>query len=156
MLSTSVQGYSLLLVSCSLLVISYFKLEWSCFCFALKLSHLASKLLSERKIIKTYSCGYSFEELVRTWLANIRVLNSVGGQTPLEKENTQIAQNPAVHGFKQTGNKATFAVDSEALATVISDLAPLGVKALQSTPPTLEDLFMRYYNQQEGVADDQH
>ena len=49
MLSTSVQGYSLLLVSCSLLVLSYFKLEWSCFCLALKLSHLASKLLSERK-----------------------------------------------------------------------------------------------------------
>ena len=49
MLSTFVQSYSLLLVSCSLLVISYFKLEWSCFCLALKLSHLASKLLSERK-----------------------------------------------------------------------------------------------------------
>ena len=49
MLSTSVQGYSLLLVSCSLLVISYFKLEWSCFCLALKLSHPASKLLSGRK-----------------------------------------------------------------------------------------------------------
>ena len=27
------------------LVISYFKLEWSCFCLALKLPHLASKLL---------------------------------------------------------------------------------------------------------------
>ena len=49
MLSTFVQSYSLLLVSCSLLVISYFKLEWSCFCLALKLSHPVSKLLSERK-----------------------------------------------------------------------------------------------------------
>jgi len=34
MLSTFVQSYSLLLVGCSLLVISYFKLEWSCFCLA--------------------------------------------------------------------------------------------------------------------------
>ncbi|QEA52743.1 ABC transporter ATP-binding protein [Loigolactobacillus coryniformis] len=89
-------------------------------------------------------------------LDDMRQLSRTQVTVTTEKENTQIAQNPAVHGFKQTGNKATFAVDSEALATVISDLAPLGVKALQSTPPTLEDLFMRYYNQQEGVADDQH
>lgn len=89
-------------------------------------------------------------------LDDMRQLSRTQVTVTTEKENTQIAQNPAVHGFKQTGKKATFAVDSEALATVISDLAPLGVKALQSTPPTLEDLFMRYYNQQEGVADDQH
>lgn len=89
-------------------------------------------------------------------LDDMRQLSRTQVTVTTEKENTQIAQNPAVHGFKQTGNKSTFAVDSEALATVISDLAPLGVKALQSTPPTLEDLFMRYYNQQEGVADDQH
>lgn len=89
-------------------------------------------------------------------LDDMRQLSRTQVTVTTEKENTQIAQNPAVHGFKQTGNKATFAVDSEALATVISDLAPLGVKSLQSTPPTLEDLFMRYYNQQEGVTDDQH
>lgn len=89
-------------------------------------------------------------------LDDMRQLSRTQVTVTTEKENTQIGENPAVHGFKQTGNKATFAVDSEALATVISDLAPLGVKALQSTPPTLEDLFMRYYNQQEGVADDQH
>nr|WP_162253078.1 ABC transporter ATP-binding protein [Loigolactobacillus coryniformis] len=89
-------------------------------------------------------------------LDDMRQLSRTQVTVTTEKENTQIGENPAVHGFKQTGNKATFAVDSEALATVISDLAPLGVKSLQSTPPTLEDLFMRYYNQQEGVADDQH
>lgn len=89
-------------------------------------------------------------------LDDMRQLSRTQVTVTTEKENTQIGENPAVHGFKQTGNKATFAVDSEALATVISDLAPLGVRSLQSTPPTLEDLFMRYYNQQEGVADDQH
>ncbi|RRG05273.1 ABC transporter ATP-binding protein [Loigolactobacillus coryniformis] len=89
-------------------------------------------------------------------LDDMRQLSRTQVTVTTEKENTRIGENPAVHGFKQTGNKATFAVDSEALATVISDLAPLGVKSLQSTPPTLEDLFMRYYNQQEGVADDQH
>ena len=35
-----------------------------------------------------------------TLLANIRVLNSVGGQTPLEKENTQISYHPSPHSSK--------------------------------------------------------
>lgn len=60
---------------------------------------------------------------------------------------------PAVHQFKATSDTAaTFAVDSDALAGVMTALAPLGVLSLQSTPPTLEDLFLRYYNQ-EGDGD---
>ncbi|WP_179394866.1 ABC transporter ATP-binding protein [Lacticaseibacillus absianus] len=64
---------------------------------------------------------------------------------------------PAVHHFDAPdAHKATFAVDSEALGSVMSALAPLGITALQSTPPTLEDLFLRYYNQEGGEADAQH
>ena len=44
---------------------------------------------------------YSFEELVRTRLANTTcVLSSVGGQTPLEKESTQISYHPSPHSSK--------------------------------------------------------
>ncbi|WP_462399683.1 ABC transporter ATP-binding protein [Lacticaseibacillus pantheris] len=67
-----------------------------------------------------------------------------------------IAKLPAVHGFTQSGAKASFAVDSEELGSVMSALTPLGIKSLQSTPPTLEDLFMRYYNQEGADADEQH
>ncbi len=59
-----------------------------------------------------------------------------------------IAKRPDVHQFKADGDHtATFAVDSENLGAVITTLTGLGIVTLQSTPPTLEDLFLRYYNQ---------
>ncbi len=64
------------------------------------------------------------------------------------KDPASIAALPAVHSFTQADHKVTFAVDSEQLASVMTALAPLGIKALQSNPPTLEDLFLRYYNQE--------
>lgn len=63
-----------------------------------------------------------------------------------------IAALPAVHGFKQNNQQATFTVDSQSLSQVLTALAPLGIQALTSTPPTLEDLFLRYYNQKEATA----
>jgi ABC-2 type transport system ATP-binding protein len=38
-----------------------------------------------------------------------------------------------------------FEVDSDRLADVVRALAPLGVSSLVSHPPTLEELFMRHY-----------
>ncbi|WP_241865056.1 ABC transporter ATP-binding protein [Lacticaseibacillus kribbianus] len=59
-----------------------------------------------------------------------------------------IGKRPDVHQFKAEGDHtATFAVDSENLGAVMTTLTGLGIVALQSTPPTLEDLFLRYYNQ---------
>ncbi|MTV81596.1 ABC transporter ATP-binding protein [Secundilactobacillus folii] len=62
-----------------------------------------------------------------------------------------------IHGFTpipETLNKATFAVDTSELNHVMVVLAQQGIEALQSMPPTLEDLFMRYYDHAEG--DDSH
>ena len=39
----------------------------------------------------------------------------------------------------------TFDVDSDQLASVMSELAALGITALSSHPPTLEELFLRHY-----------
>ncbi len=40
---------------------------------------------------------------------------------------------------------ARFSVDTAELDTVVRRLAPLGVRSLTSTPPTLEDMFLRHY-----------
>ncbi|KRL98806.1 ATP-binding cassette domain-containing protein [Liquorilactobacillus satsumensis] len=66
----------------------------------------------------------------------------------------QVAQLPGVHHFKQelsaqNENRATFAVDSEQIGSVMAQLATYEIKTLQSTPPTLEDLFLRYYQKKE-------
>lgn len=53
---------------------------------------------------------------------------------------------------KQVANKATFAVDTAQIGQVMADLAKREIVTLQTTPPTLEDLFMHYYNA-EGTED---
>ncbi|WP_461214071.1 ABC transporter ATP-binding protein [Lacticaseibacillus sp. GG6-2] len=95
-------------------------------------------IIREGTIIETGTMD-SMRQLSRTQIT------VTTGQDP-----ATIADLPAVHGFTQTGHKATFAVDSEQLDAVMTALAGLEIKALQSTPPTLEDLFLRYYNQEEA------
>lgn len=42
-------------------------------------------------------------------------------------------------------NRATFSVANDDLGSVVSALSALGIEALESQPPTLEELFMRHY-----------
>ncbi|GAY71903.1 ABC transporter, ATP-binding protein [Lentilactobacillus kosonis] len=71
--------------------------------------------------------------------------------TVTTKEPTdELSQNSAVHNIdssQQIANKVTFAVDSENIEKIMQYLTTKGIVALQSTPPTLEDLFLRYYKQ---------
>ncbi|MFC6182394.1 ABC transporter ATP-binding protein [Lactiplantibacillus daowaiensis] len=54
---------------------------------------------------------------------------------------------PGVHGLtaKHGDNHVSFAVDADQLTTVMQYLTRQQLVTLTSTPPTLEDLFMRYY-----------
>lgn len=64
---------------------------------------------------------------------------------------------PEIHGFKrdeQLENKAVFAVDTAQIGAVMAELAKREIVALQTTPPTLEDLFIRYYNTEGAQGDD--
>lgn len=50
-----------------------------------------------------------------------------------------------VHDLVVDGMRATMSVDSDAIEGVVAHLAGLGVTALVSKPPTLEELFLRHY-----------
>jgi ABC-2 type transport system ATP-binding protein len=52
---------------------------------------------------------------------------------------------PGVHDVVVENGHARFDVDTAQLDTVVQRLAPLGVRSLTSTPPTLEELFLRHY-----------
>ena len=52
---------------------------------------------------------------------------------------------PGVHDVAQDGTRATFSVDPGDLNRVLGHLVTLDVRALTSTPPTLEELFLRHY-----------
>jgi ABC-2 type transport system ATP-binding protein len=63
---------------------------------------------------------------------------------------------PGIHDVVVEDHHARFDVDTAQLDTVLRRLVPLGVRSLTSTPPTLEELFLRHYDagpaQNEQVA----
>lgn len=50
-----------------------------------------------------------------------------------------------VHGVEKKDRALSFQVDAEELDNVIKYVSRFGILSLVSTPPTLEDLFMRHY-----------
>jgi ABC-2 type transport system ATP-binding protein len=55
---------------------------------------------------------------------------------------------PGVHDLQVDDGAVMFDVDGEHLDTAIGRLHELGIRSLTSHPPTLEQLFMRHYDQQ--------
>jgi len=53
---------------------------------------------------------------------------------------------PGVHGVEIDGDRLTLQVEAEAMAPVLELLARSDVRSLTSTPPTLEEIFVRYYD----------
>ena len=58
-----------------------------------------------------------------------------------------VATTPGVHDVVVEGHRLTCQVDAGALGGLMAALAPLGVRSLTSAPPTLEELFLRHYEQ---------
>jgi ABC-2 type transport system ATP-binding protein len=50
-----------------------------------------------------------------------------------------------VHGLEVDGARVRFDVDTAHLEAAVQRLGELGVRSLQSHPPTLEELFLRHY-----------
>jgi len=59
---------------------------------------------------------------------------------------TGIEALSGVHDVLVEDHHARFDVDTAQLDTIVRRLAPLGVRSLTSTPPTLEELFLRHYD----------
>lgn len=56
-----------------------------------------------------------------------------------------LEEQSGVHDVISAGKSITFQVDTDEIDTVIKYISPFGIEKLESTPPTLEDLFLRYY-----------
>ncbi|WP_125708983.1 ABC transporter ATP-binding protein [Companilactobacillus zhongbaensis] len=70
-------------------------------------------------------------------------------------DTPELASLNGVHNVEdQPNGRQTFSVDTEQMPEVIDYLAQRQIVELQSTPPTLEDLFMRYYDtSEENIAE---
>ena len=61
---------------------------------------------------------------------------------------------PGVHDVSADDTRAQFSVDAGELNHVLERLVELDVRSLTSSPPTLEELFMRHYGKDVATADE--
>ncbi|MCP3991625.1 MAG: ABC transporter ATP-binding protein [Actinomycetia bacterium] len=79
-------------------------------------------------------------------LAELRYLTRTSVEATTTEPIGPMATADGVSGFEAHGeHHASFAVANSKLAEVMSRLAELGIEAIESQPPTLEELFMRHY-----------
>lgn len=61
---------------------------------------------------------------------------------------TGLEELSGVHNLSMDGTHAHFSVDAEKIDSVLKFFTQFGVQSLLSTPPTLEELFARYYGEE--------
>ncbi len=112
--------------------------------------------LDPRKRCRTYSKGNRQKvALVAALASDVELLlldEPTSGLDPLTVvdhpemlDHGNLSVMPGVHDPVVEGDRLTCQVDDHALSDLLARLGPLGVRALTSTPPTLEELFLRHY-----------
>jgi ABC-2 type transport system ATP-binding protein len=78
-------------------------------------------------------------------LAELRHLTRTSITVETVQPTGGVAALPGVHDAVVDGTRARFDVDTALLDGVVRYLSGLGIRTLTSTPPTLEELFLRHY-----------
>ncbi|MEW2388778.1 ABC transporter ATP-binding protein [Streptomyces venezuelae] len=78
-------------------------------------------------------------------LADLRHLTRTSVTAELMREPAGLGALDGVHGLRVRGRRVSLQVDTDRLDAVLRSLADSGVRSLTSTPPTLEELFLRHY-----------
>ncbi|MET9621184.1 ABC transporter ATP-binding protein [Streptomyces sp. NPDC006464] len=78
-------------------------------------------------------------------LAELRHLTRTSVSAELAGTPDGLAALPGVHGLDVRGHRVRLQVDTDKLDAVLRALTATGVRSLTSTPPTLEELFLRHY-----------
>ncbi|MFE9309589.1 ATP-binding cassette domain-containing protein [Streptomyces sp. NPDC020792] len=78
-------------------------------------------------------------------LADLRHLTRTSVTAELAGPPNGLAGLPGVHDLDVQGHRVRLQVDTDKLNEVLRSLSESGVRSLTSTPPTLEELFLRHY-----------
>ena len=81
-------------------------------------------------------------------LAEMRHLTRTSIAADLARPPTGLGELAGVHNLVVEGTRARFDVDNDHLDTVLQCLTTFGVQSLTSQPPTLEELFLRHYEEE--------
>lgn len=78
-------------------------------------------------------------------LTDLRHLARTSIEAELAAPPSGLAGLPGVHDLIVNGTHARFTVDTTQLDGALRELMSVGVRSLVSAPPTLEDVFLRHY-----------
>jgi ABC-2 type transport system ATP-binding protein len=78
-------------------------------------------------------------------LAELRHLTRTSIQAELAGSPNGLANLPGIHSLDVEGNRIRCEVDTAQLDAVMRQLSASGIKSLVAQPPTLEELFLRHY-----------
>jgi ABC-2 type transport system ATP-binding protein len=81
-------------------------------------------------------------------LPELRHLTRTSVTVDTERPVAGLAGLPGVHDLVQQDGRARFDVDSDHLGGVVRHLTDFGIRSLGSSPPTLEELFLRHYGEE--------
>jgi ABC-2 type transport system ATP-binding protein len=85
-------------------------------------------------------------------LSDLRHLTRTSIQAELAGSPNGLASLPGVHSLDVEGNRVRCEVDTAQLDAVMRQLSASGIKSLVAQPPTLEELFLRHYEEEPLVA----
>ncbi|MFF3084651.1 ATP-binding cassette domain-containing protein [Streptomyces nojiriensis] len=81
-------------------------------------------------------------------LAELRHLTRTSISAELAGPPNGLAHLPGVYDVQVQGRKVRLQADTDKLDAVLRSLTASGVRSLTSTPPTLEELFLRHYTEE--------
>jgi ABC-2 type transport system ATP-binding protein len=87
-------------------------------------------------------------------LAELRHLTRTTITAEVAKPATGLGELPGIHNLQTGDGRISFDVDTGRLEDTVSHLAGLGVRALTSHPPTLEELLLRHYGDEPAQAEE--
>lgn len=85
-------------------------------------------------------------------LAELRHLTRISVTVETAQPVSGLSALPGVHDIRVDGVRAHFNVNTSAINRTLAHLTKFDVRALTSTAPTLEDLFLRHYELQTGES----
>ncbi len=87
-------------------------------------------------------------------LAELRHLTRPTMSIDTKRPVTDLVNLPGIYNAKIEGTHAEFEIDAEALDGILRRLTHYGVEHLTSTPPSLESLFLRHYDDEPAGSED--
>lgn len=112
---------------------------------------LSSHILAEvEKLCDTVTIVRDGATVQSGRLADLKHLRRSTIIVETQHDPSPVATMPGVHDFRLSDGAAQFALDGEQTEPVMRTLAQLGIISIVSNPPSLEDMFMRFYEAHDG------